>query len=122
MSKKPSFLCDENLSKNLSKWLSSAGYTTTSVTLLGLAGANDKRIFENACRNQLTLLSADRDFLSVSNFPPPHPGIIVIAPSIKAKPGMLLVTFRQALPTIMTLELANHVYYLQADGRIILQA
>lgn len=56
------FLIDEQLPPELARWLSGRGYPSDHVGDLGLAGAEDGAIAEEALRTGAAVWSKDRDF------------------------------------------------------------
>lgn len=74
------FLIDENADFRLKRDLRAAGFTATHVhaTDVGLGGFPDSVVFTYARTHHLILLTIDRDFLNTQQYPPPHPGIVVV--------------------------------------------
>ena len=74
------FLIDENADFRLKRDLHAAGFTGAHVhaTDVGLGGFPDAVVFAYARTHQLILLTIDQDFLNTQQYPPPHPGIVVV--------------------------------------------
>ena len=83
-----SFIADENISDELIDHLKSLSFLTKSIWEAGLAGSNDNDIIEYATKNQLVILTQDRDFgtlIHTTNIP--FVGIVYL------RPGHLSATF-----------------------------
>jgi predicted nuclease of predicted toxin-antitoxin system len=113
MSSAPSFLLDENLPSKLAKQFMKDGYQATSVALVGLVGQHDRVIFKYACSHALTIITTDNDFLRVTDFPPPHSGIVLVRYMPRSRIATIIAEILAALPTIASLDLPNHVYILE---------
>ena len=71
------FLADENISPKSVNFLQSLGFDAVHVSEIGLKGKPDEEIMEYALGEGRVLLTLDRDFADVRNYPPgSHAGII----------------------------------------------
>lgn len=72
-------LADECVYKKTVLFLKSQGYDIISIKDLGLSGANDRVVLEEANKSNRILLTADQDFGNIIAYPPEtHKGIIVL--------------------------------------------
>jgi len=73
------FLVDEDLPRSTAKALSEAGYEALDVRDVGLRGAKDREILVYACRNRMTIVTADVGFGSLVYLSPvKHFGLILL--------------------------------------------
>jgi predicted nuclease of predicted toxin-antitoxin system len=73
------FFVDESLPNTVVRALRSAGYLTESVREIGLQGADDDTVFNEAQKRHAILVTGDEDFADVRRFPTDtHHGIIVV--------------------------------------------
>ena len=73
------FLIDENLPRSSSNIISRYGYKVEDVRDIGLKGASDHEIAVYARENNLCLVTGDKDFSVMRNYPPDKfHGIIVL--------------------------------------------
>lgn len=77
--KKARFLLDENLDPTLAEGMRGLGWKVKSVEDIGLNGHSDEDILAYAQRENLILITNDRDFLNERRFPPyQNPGVVII--------------------------------------------
>ena len=75
----PRFLIDEDLPHLLASLLLERGHQSEHVRDLGLRGSSDARIYEAAQQRQAVLVTGDRDFGNLLQFPlGTHFGIVVV--------------------------------------------
>ncbi|MGQ9712795.1 MAG: DUF5615 family PIN-like protein [Desulfotomaculales bacterium] len=73
------FLVDEDLPRSTVKVLNAAGYEAFDVRDIGLRGARDSEILAYACRNRMTIVTADVGFGSfIYRSGADHSGIVVL--------------------------------------------
>jgi predicted nuclease of predicted toxin-antitoxin system len=73
-----SFVIDEDMPRSLAPLLRQSGYHTLDVRDVGLRGHSDADVFAYAQQQGAILMTADKGFASVIQFPPgSHAGIIV---------------------------------------------
>jgi predicted nuclease of predicted toxin-antitoxin system len=73
------FLADENIPPALTEYLRSHGLDVRSVEEEGLRGAEDRIVYRLARDSKRTLLTFDRHFANIHEYPPSdHYGIILI--------------------------------------------
>lgn len=73
------FLVDEDLPRSTARSLTEAGYAASDVRDVGLRGAKDHEVFVFACRNKMTIITADIGFSnSVYLSPIKHCGLILL--------------------------------------------
>ncbi len=73
------FLADENISPTSVDYLRRLGFDAIHVREVGLKGKSDEEIMDYASKENRILLTLDRDFADIRNYPPgTHSGIIRI--------------------------------------------
>ena len=72
------FKLDENLSPTLKPLLVTAGFDVDTVDEERLSGASDKIIAEKCRQESRCLITADRDFTQIIDFPPEQSGGFVV--------------------------------------------
>src|ERR671928_49081 len=74
-----SFLIDESMPRSTAVVLRQAGHRTEDARDVGLRGRSDEEVYRYAQAQQLTIITADKDFANSLRFPPgTHQGIIVL--------------------------------------------
>lgn len=71
------FLLDENLPRSTAFVLRELGHDVYDVREI-LRGKRDEEIFNYAVSNDMTIITADRDFGNILRFPKIHKGIIIV--------------------------------------------
>lgn len=75
------FLIDASLPRAVTALIHTSGHQATDVRDIGLGAAEDQVIAVHARDGQMCLLSADRDFGNINDYPPSQfAGIVVIKP------------------------------------------
>ena len=73
------FLVDQNLPLDLVAALQAEGYIAEHTQKIGLGARSDREVFRYACTAGAALITHDHDFAyDRDQFPPPHPGIILV--------------------------------------------
>jgi predicted nuclease of predicted toxin-antitoxin system len=72
-------LANENLYEPMIEFLRSEGHNVISVRDCGLSGALDDVIYEKAVREQLLIVTMDKDFSRLMRFPPERCAGIIVA-------------------------------------------
>jgi predicted nuclease of predicted toxin-antitoxin system len=112
-----SFPVDANLTTKLAKALDTAGYpAVTALDDPELAQKSDPVIFRHARAEQQIIITRDRDFLKVLEFPPPHAGIIRLRLPGKTGTAELIQAVLSALTELAGQDLSNKVYEVRPDG------
>lgn len=71
------FLLDENISPHTAFYLEKLGHKAIHLGDVNLKGATDEKVIEYAKKNTLILITIDRDFGNILDYPPgSHAGII----------------------------------------------
>lgn len=71
------FLLDENISPKTANFLKELGHDAIHLRDINLKGASDDEVIKYARQYELALITIDRDFGNILDYPPgSHPGII----------------------------------------------
>ena len=108
------FLLDENLPKSLLRAMRAAGYPAARVIDEGLRGKPDSAIFRRA-RSRFVIITRDKDYLKVEQFPAPHLGIIVVNLSNNTPVAEVVSKVMNAVSVLEEQDLANMVYVVESD-------
>lgn len=84
------FLIDENLNTGIAEVLKSTGIDAIHVNTLGLAGASDREVLDEAARQKRCLVTRNRnDFLELTKHffseGRPHYGVLIVSKSYRLK-------------------------------------
>lgn len=73
------FLADENIAKSLVKALRKKGHDVKDIKEENLFGISDKEVIDKAKEDDRVILTHDKDFGNLLNFPlQSHPGVVLI--------------------------------------------
>ncbi len=109
----PRLLLDENLPKSLWKALRAAGYPTARLVDEGLRGKPDFVIFRQV-RSNATIITRDKDFLKVEQFPIPHSGIIVVRLPNNTSVAKVVQEVLNALANLKEQDLSDKVFIVES--------
>ncbi len=70
---------NENLFEPIIDYLRSLGNDVLSIRDSGLSGISDDEVFERACKENMVIITMDKDFTRIFRFPPERCGGIVVA-------------------------------------------
>ena len=112
-----SFLVDENTSRTLVPALRVAGYTAMHVYDVGLQGHPDTDVYAYAQAHEQTIITGDLDFANITQYPPPHFGIIALRIPNNIATADLIQEVQNALSALSGQELADALFIVE-PGRI----
>ncbi|SRR6266567_3213355 len=111
------FLLDENIPMKVLSTLRVAGYSATRVFDAGLGSQSDHAIFTYARLRQMTIITYDTDYLSRTNFPPPHAGLIVLRFFLRGTPLTEIASaVLNAVAELAPMDISNRVYTITPNG------
>jgi len=92
------FLVDEDLPRSVDNLLRQYGHEVIDVRDIGLRGASDADIAAYSKEHGLCLLTGDRGFADVRNYPPAqYPGVVVLHLTAKATSSAILTMLKSLL-------------------------
>jgi len=112
-----SFLVDENTSRTLVSALRTAGYSAVHVYDVGLQSHPDEDIYAYAQAHEQTIITGDLDFANITQYPPPHFGIIALRLPNSTSTADLIQEVQNALSALSGQELADALFIVEL-GRI----
>ena len=71
-------LADENLFEPIIDYLRSIGNDVLSIRDSGLSGSSDDEVYEKACKENLVIITMDKDFTRMFRFSPEKCGGIIV--------------------------------------------
>ena len=89
------FLVDAQLPPALARWLVEQGHEAEHVHDIGLAGASDRAIWDEAVRRDAVIVSKDEDFVSLRTLLPEGPALIWVRVGNTTR--RMLITWFEAL-------------------------
>ena len=91
------FKLDENLPRGAALQLASAGHDVSTVLEQDLSGAADPRVAEVCSKEGRILVTPDRGFGNIREYPPgTHPGIVVLLPESPSQASTIELVERLA--------------------------
>lgn len=112
-----SFLVDENTSRSLVSALRLVGHSAEHVYDANLQGRPDSEVFTYAQSQQQVIITGDLDFSNITQYPPPHLGIIVLRLSTSTSTTDLIHEVQNALTTLAEEDFANTLFIVE-PGRV----
>jgi len=107
------FKVDENLPREVTTLLISAGYNAVTVVEQNLGGEDDINIIDVCAKEERVLVTLDMDFADVRTYPPNlYSGLIVIRVHKQDKPHILAV-FSQVIPLLIAEPLDKHLWKVE---------
>ena len=111
------FLIDADLPLSLHQQIRILGYAADDVRHLGLGQAVDEKIFEYAVREGFCLISADKEFSNILQFPlGSHNGIIVARFPRNYKAPAKVKMVMKWLPTLKPSDISGNLVIIEAHG------
>lgn len=111
------FKVDQNLPADLAELLRRAGHEADTVYDEQMTGASDLTVSATCRREQRTLVTLDRDFSDIRQYPPAeHPGILVLRPTSQDKESVLRLMAR-TIPMIEAEPPTGRLWIVE-EGRI----
>ncbi len=113
------FLVDEDLPRSTDSLLRQHGHEAIDVRDIGLRGASDADIATYAQKHGLCLLSGDKDFADIRNYPPKeYSGVVVLHLPAKATSSTILFLLKSLLVQTEIVNQLNGKLAIIEPGRI----
>ena len=91
---------NENLFEPIIDYLRSLGTDVLSIRDCGLSGISDDEVYEKACKENMVIITMDKDFTRIFRFPPEKCGGIVVAKLYKRPVDETLTIFKKYYQSI----------------------
>ena len=109
------FLVDAQLPPALARWLVEQGHEAEHVHDMGLAGASDRTIWDEASKREAVIVTKDEDFASLRILRPEGPALVWVRLGNTTR-RTLLGWFETLLPEIERQLLAGETFIEIAPG------
>jgi len=109
-------LANENLYDPIVEYLRTAGHSVFDTKRTELAGAPDDAVFERAVREQLVVVTMDKDFTRSLRFPPAKCGGIVVAKLYRMTVAEATATFHRRFQPLSEDQIRGRLVIINRDG------
>lgn len=107
---------DENLGRTVADRCRTAGHEVATVADEGLAGVNDRRLYDECLAERRVLVSLDLDFADPSQFPPrPTAGLVVLRLREPPTQREMLAALDRLLDTISRRDVTGQLWVVRED-------
>src|SRR3972149_7427900 len=109
-------LADENLFEPIIGYLKTTGNEVISVRDSGLSGASDGEIYKKACKENLVIITMDKDFTRMFRFPPANCGGIVVVKIYKRTVDETLAIFKKFFGLVRSEDILKNLVIITPEG------
>ena len=109
-------LANENLYDPIVEYLRTAGHSVFDTKRTELAGAPDETVFERAVKEQLVVVTMDKDFTRSLRFPPAECGGIVVAKLYRMTVAQATATFQRHFQSLSEDKIRGRLIIITRDG------
>ncbi|MBI2472069.1 MAG: DUF5615 family PIN-like protein [Planctomycetes bacterium] len=107
---------NENLFEPIIDYLRSLGNDVLSIRDSGLSGISDDEVYEKACRENMVIITMDKDFTRIFRFPPERCGGIVVAKIYKRPVDKTLTIFKKYYQSIKAEDIKGNLIIITPEG------
>ena len=107
---------NENLFEPIIDYLRSLGNDVLSIRDSGLSGISDDEVFERACKENMVIITMDKDFTRIFRFPPEKCGGIVVAKIYKRTVDETLTIFKKYYQPIKEEDIKGNLIIITPEG------
>ena len=107
---------NENLFEPIIDYLRSLGNDVLSIRDSGLSGISDDEVFERACKENMVIITMDKDFTRIFRFPPERCGGIVVAKIYKRTVDETLAIFKKHYQSIKEEDIKSNLITITPEG------
>jgi predicted nuclease of predicted toxin-antitoxin system len=109
-------LANENLYDPIVEYLRTAGHSVFDTKRTELAGAPDEAVYERAVREQLVVVTMDKDFTRSLRFPPAKCGGIIVAKLYRMTVAQATAEFRRHFQSLSEDQIRGRLVIMTRDG------
>jgi len=109
-------LANENLYDPIVEYLRTAGHSVFDTKRTELAGAPDEEVYERAVREQLVVVTMDKDFTRSLRFPPAKCGGIIVAKLYRMTVAQATAEFRRHFQSLSEDQIRGRLVIITRDG------
>lgn len=107
---------NENLFEPIIDYLRSLGNEVISIRDSGLSGISDDEVFERACKENMVIITMDKDFTRIFRFPPEKCGGIVVAKIYKRTVDETFAIFKKHYQSIKGEDIKRNLITITQEG------
>ncbi|MDP2168776.1 MAG: DUF5615 family PIN-like protein [Thermodesulfovibrionales bacterium] len=107
---------DENLFEPIITHLRSLSHYVLSIRDEGLSGISDDEIYKRACRENLVIITMDRDFARTFRFPPENCGGIIVVKIYKRTVEETLAIFKKIFSALTDQNVMHNLVIVSPEG------
>jgi predicted nuclease of predicted toxin-antitoxin system len=109
-------LANENLYDPIVEYLRTAGHSVFDTKRTELAGAPDEAVYERAVKEQLVVVTMDKDFTRSLRFPPAKCGGIIVAKLYRMTVAQATAEFRRHFQSLSEDRIRGRLIIITRDG------
>ncbi len=109
-------IANENVFEPIIEFLRSEGHNVISVRHSSLSGASDDEIYEKAVKEELIILTMDKDFSRIIRFPPQRCGGIIVVKLYKMTVDKTTELFKKNFNTMDKKKIEGQLVIITKDG------
>lgn len=109
-------LANENLYDPIVEYLRTAGHSVFDTKRTELAGAPDEEVYERAVKEQLVVVTMDKDFTRSLRFPPAKCGGIIVAKLYRMTVAQATAEFRRRFHSLSEDQIRGRLVIITRDG------
>jgi predicted nuclease of predicted toxin-antitoxin system len=106
---------NENLYEPIIRYLRKSGHDVLSVRE-GLSGISDDEVYKRACKENLVIITMDKDFSRLLRFPPEKCAGIIVVKIYKRTVEKTLELFKKYYAGLSAKDINNNLVVMNADG------
>ena len=106
---------NENLFEPIIGYLRKKGHHVLSVRE-GYSGISDDEVYKRACKEELVIITMDKDFSRILRFPPEKCAGIVVVKIYRRTVEETLSLFRKHFTTVSEQDISKNLVIITADG------
>lgn len=110
------FIADENIFKPLIDYLRAEKHNVFSIADSKYSGSQDEVIYKLACRRKRIIITMDKDFSRILNFPPQNCGGIIIVKIYRRKILETLEIFKKYFKTIKEKDIKRNLVIINPES------
>ena len=107
---------NENLFEPIIDYLRSLGNDVLSIRDCGLSSISDDEVYEKACKENMVIITMDKDFTRIFRFPPEKCGGIVVAKIYKRPVDETFTIFRKYFQSIKEEDIKGNLVIITTEG------
>ncbi len=107
---------NENVFEPIIELLRKNGHDVLSIRDAGLSGISDTEVYDRACKEQLIIITMDKDFTRLLRFPPEKCGGIIVVKIYKRTIDETIEIFRKYFEEINEDDIRKNLVIITPEG------